>query len=30
MAEMSEDDILAALQSLEAAGPKDKGDGRGD
>ena len=29
MAEMSEDDILAALQSLEAAGPKDKGDGRG-
>ena len=30
MAEMSEDDILAALQSLEAAAPKDKGDGRGD
>jgi DNA-directed RNA polymerase subunit omega len=30
IAEMSEDDILAALQSLEAAGPKDKGDGRGD
>ena len=30
MVEMSEDDILAALQSLEAAGPKDKGDGRGE
>ncbi|MBT7642432.1 MAG: DNA-directed RNA polymerase subunit omega [Rhodobiaceae bacterium] len=30
MVEMNEDDILAALQSLEAAGPKDKGDGRGD
>tara|TARA_B110000971_G_C20032716_1_gene512222 strand:- start:1497 stop:1895 length:399 start_codon:yes stop_codon:yes gene_type:complete len=30
MVEMNEDDILAALQSLEAAGPKDKGDGRGE
>lgn len=30
MVEMSEDDILAALQALEAAGPKDKGDGRGE
>lgn len=29
MAEMSEDDILAALQSLEASAPKDRGDGRG-
>ena len=26
MVEMSEDDILAALQSLEAVGSKDKGD----
>ncbi|HCL48776.1 DNA-directed RNA polymerase subunit omega [Alphaproteobacteria bacterium] len=30
MVEMSEDDILAALQSLENAGPKDRGDGRDD
>ena len=30
MVEMSEDDILAALQSLEAVGSKDKGDGRGE
>jgi len=30
MVEMSEDDILAALQSLESAGPKDRGDGRDD
>lgn len=29
MVEMTEDDILAALQSLENAGPKDK-DGRGE
>ena len=29
MTEMSEDDILAALQSLEASAPKDRGDGRG-
>ena len=28
LVEMSEDDILAALQSLENAGPKDRGDGR--
>ena len=30
MVEMTEDDILAALQSLENAGPKDRGDGRDD
>jgi DNA-directed RNA polymerase subunit omega len=30
LVEMSEDDILAALQSLENAGPKDRGDGRDD
>ena len=30
MVEMSEDDILAALQSPEAVGSKDKGDGRGE
>ena len=30
MVEMSEDDILAALQSLENAGPKDRSDGRDD
>jgi len=30
MVEMSEDDILAALQSLESVGPKDRGDGRDD
>ena len=30
MVERSEDDILAALQSLENAGPKDRGDGRDD
>tara|TARA_B100001109_G_C18632169_1_gene366577 strand:- start:196 stop:600 length:405 start_codon:yes stop_codon:yes gene_type:complete len=28
MVEMTEDDILSALQSLENAGPKDRGDGR--
>ena len=30
MVEMTEDDILAALQSLENAGPKDRGNGRDD
>lgn len=30
MVEMTEDDILAALQSLENAGPKDRSDGRDD
>ena len=30
MVEMTEDDILAALQSLENVGPKDRGDGRDD
>ena len=30
MVEMTEDDILAALQSLENDGPKDRGDGRDD
>ncbi|HAT08629.1 MAG TPA: DNA-directed RNA polymerase subunit omega [Rhodobiaceae bacterium] len=30
MVEMTEDDILSALQSLENAGPKDRGDGRDD